>query len=159
MAEIDLVSSHTPWTPLPHMVAPDSWVTARSSTSMLANAPSKSALWRDPAKVRAAYGQSIQYSLNAITAFVQASHDKNLVVVMYGDHQPAAIVSGRGANHVVPDHRHRPRPRGARPDLQLGLAGRHATRAGRAPLADERLPRPLLHGLRPAALRRLAVSR
>ena len=102
MAEIDLVSSHTPWTPLPHMVAPDQLGDGSVFASMLANAPSKSALWRDPDKVRAAYGQSIQYSLNAITAFVQASHDKNLVVVMYGDHQPAAIVSGRGANHTVP---------------------------------------------------------
>ena len=102
MAEIDLVSSHTPWTPLPHMVAPDQLGDGSIFASMLANAPSKSALWRDPAKVRAAYGQSIQYSLNAITAFVQASQDKNLVVVMYGDHQPAAVVSGRSANHVVP---------------------------------------------------------
>jgi hypothetical protein len=102
MAEIDLVSSHTPWTPLPHMVAPDQLGDGSIFASMLANAPSKSALWRDPDKVRAAYGQSIQYSLNAVTAFVQSSRDKNLVVVMYGDHQPAAIVSGRGANHVVP---------------------------------------------------------
>jgi hypothetical protein len=33
---------------------------------------------------------------------VQTYHDNNLVLVLYGDHQPATIVSGQGANHDIP---------------------------------------------------------
>ena len=33
---------------------------------------------------------------------MQTFHDNNLVLVVLGDHQPATIVSGTGANHDVP---------------------------------------------------------
>ncbi len=33
---------------------------------------------------------------------MQTSNDPNLVLVVLGDHQPATIVSGEGANHDVP---------------------------------------------------------
>jgi hypothetical protein len=102
MAEIDLVSSHTPWTPLPRMV---DWSTVGDGSvydGMPAQGPSPDELWRDSNRVRAAYGQSIRYSLSALTSFVQHFHDDNLVLVLLGDHQPATIVSGSGASHDVP---------------------------------------------------------
>ena len=49
-----------------------------------------------------AYGQSIQYSLGAMFSFLHTFNDPNLVLVVLGDHQPATIVSGKGANHQVP---------------------------------------------------------
>jgi hypothetical protein len=52
--------------------------------------------------VRAAYGHSIQYTLTALTSFVQHYRDPNLVMVVLGDHQPSTIVSGLGASHDVP---------------------------------------------------------
>jgi hypothetical protein len=33
---------------------------------------------------------------------VQHFHDRDLVLVVLGDHQPASIVSGEGASHDVP---------------------------------------------------------
>jgi hypothetical protein len=69
---------------------------------MPAQGQSPTVVWRDANKVRAAFGQSIEYSLTALISFVQASPDKNLVLVVLGDHQPATIVSGQGANHNVP---------------------------------------------------------
>ena len=33
---------------------------------------------------------------------MQTYHDKNLVLVVLGDHQPATIVTGQGASHDVP---------------------------------------------------------
>ena len=48
----------------------------------------RSELFGDPQRVRAAYGQSIEYSLNALVSFVQHYGDKNLVLVVLGDHQP-----------------------------------------------------------------------
>jgi hypothetical protein len=102
MAEIDLVSSHTPWTPLPHLVDWNSVGDGKVFEGMPQQGPSTTKLWRDADDVRTAYGQSIEYTLGALISFVQTYGDKNLVVIAYGDHQPATIVSGQGASHDVP---------------------------------------------------------
>ena len=102
MAEIDTVSSHTPWAPLPHMVDPSQLGDGSIFNGMPEQGQSPTVVWRDANKVRAAYAQSIQYSLNALISFVETSADKNLVLIVLGDHQPATIVSGQGANHDVP---------------------------------------------------------
>lgn len=102
MAEIDTVSSHTPWAPLPRMVDPSQVGDGSVFNGMPAQGQSPTVVWRDANQVRSAYAQSIQYSLNALISFVQTSGDKNLVVIALGDHQPATIVSGQGASHDVP---------------------------------------------------------
>ncbi len=102
MGEIDLVSSHTPWAPLPRLVDWASIGNGAVFDGMPALGASPTAVWRDPDQVRAAYGQSVQYSMNALISFVQNYHDDNLVLVVLGDHQPATIVSGADASHNVP---------------------------------------------------------
>jgi hypothetical protein len=102
MAEVDLVSSHTPWTPLPHMVAWDQLGDGSIFDGMPQQGKSPSVVWRDANQVRAVYGQSIQYSLQALVSFVTTFHDDNLVLVVLGDHQPFSIVSGTGPNRDVP---------------------------------------------------------
>jgi len=102
MAEIDLVSSHTPWAPLPRLVDWDAVGDGSVFDAMPAQGKSPDVVWRDAGQVQAAYGQSIVYSLDALTSFVQTSADKNLVLVVLGDHQPATIVAGEGASHDVP---------------------------------------------------------
>jgi hypothetical protein len=102
MAEIDLVSSHTPWAPLPHMIpwrsVGDGWV----YLSQPAEGDSPTDVWRDSDLVREAYGQSIQYSMTALISFVKTYGDDDLVLIVLGDHQPSTIVSGDGASHDVP---------------------------------------------------------
>jgi hypothetical protein len=102
MAEIDLVSSHAPWTPLPQLVDWSEVGDGAIFDGMPAHGQSPAVVWRDPSQVRAAYGRSIEYSLNTLISFVQTSHDNNLVLILLGDHQPATIVSGQGASHEVP---------------------------------------------------------
>jgi hypothetical protein len=102
MAEIDLVSSHTPWTPLPHMVDWNAVGDGSVYNGMPAQGQSPDAVWRQASQVRTVYGQSIRYSMSALISFVQTFHDNNLVLVVLGDHQPATIVSGTGASHDVP---------------------------------------------------------
>jgi hypothetical protein len=102
MAEIDLVSSHTPWTPLPRMLDPSVIGNGSVFDGMPAQGAAPSVVWQNANRVRASYGQSIQYSLNALVSFVTTSHDDNLVLVLLGDHQPATIVSGTKASHRVP---------------------------------------------------------
>jgi hypothetical protein len=102
MAEIDLVSSHTPWAPLPQMVDWNSVGDGSIFDGMPAQGQSPSVVWRSTSSVRAAYGQSIQYSLSALIGFVENVHDNNLVLILLGDHQPATTVSGPNASHNVP---------------------------------------------------------
>ena len=101
-AEIDLVSSHTPWTPLPHLVPWRSVGDGAVFDPMPARGKSPVQVAGHPAQVQAVYGQSIQYSLSSLVSFVRTYGDDNLVLLVLGDHQPATIVSGENANHDVP---------------------------------------------------------
>jgi hypothetical protein len=102
MAEIDLVSSHTPWAPLPRMVGWDQLGDGSVYDGMPQQGRSATSVWRDANQVRAAYGQSVEYSMDALMSFVDTYGKDNLVVIALGDHQPATIVSGQGASHDVP---------------------------------------------------------
>jgi phosphatidylglycerophosphate synthase len=102
MAEIDLVSSHTPWTPLPHLVP---WNTLGDGSVFDGMQESHASLFRllgGRTNTQRNYAQSIQYSLRSLVSFVHHSHDKKLVMVVLGDHQPATVVSGIGVSHDVP---------------------------------------------------------
>ena len=102
MAEIDLISSHAPWSRTPHMIAWDQVGDGSAFDGMPQQAPSKTDIWRSPDRVRTAYGESVEYSLDALTSFVQHFGDDDLVMVVLGDHQPATVVTGEGADHDVP---------------------------------------------------------
>jgi phosphatidylglycerophosphate synthase len=101
-AEVDLVSSHTPWTRIPHLIDYSDVGDGSIYNSLPVDGTTKSALWSDAGRVRAAYGRSIEYTLNALVSFVQRYGNDNLVLVVLGDHQPATIVTGQGASHDVP---------------------------------------------------------
>lgn len=102
MAEIDLLSSHTPWAPLPHLVGWSKVGDGSVFDPMPAQGQSAEFVWREPNRVRTAYGQSVEYTLRTLVSFLSTFHDKNLVVIALGDHQPATIVSGTHASHDVP---------------------------------------------------------
>ena len=102
-AEVDLVSSHTPWTRIPRMI---DWNQVGDGsifkTMPVDHALTRSELFGDLARVRGAYGQSIEYSLNALVSFVQHYGNKNLVLIVLGDHQPSKIITGDAPSHDVP---------------------------------------------------------
>jgi phosphatidylglycerophosphate synthase len=102
MAEIDLVSSHIPWAPLPTMVPWSKVGDGSVFDPMPARSEPATTVWRNQNTVRQFYGRSIQYSLNALTSWVTELNDPNLVLILFGDHQPHTTVSGAGANHQVP---------------------------------------------------------
>jgi len=102
MAEIDLVSSHTPWAPLPQLVPWDEIGDGSVYDAQPAQSRTASAVWQNPRTVQRYYGMSVQYSLGALVSFLQNVDDPDLVVLVLGDHQPAAIVSGEDASHDVP---------------------------------------------------------
>jgi hypothetical protein len=102
MAEIDLVTSHAPWSRTPHMIDQARVGDGSVFAGMPQRAPSKTVIWRSAARVQAAYGESIQYSLNALVSFIQSYGNNNTVLVLLGDHQPVKIVSGQHPDHDVP---------------------------------------------------------
>ena len=53
-------------------------------------------------KSQAEYGKSIQYSVTALTEWLERYGKDNTVLVFLGDHQPIARVSGNHANRDVP---------------------------------------------------------
>ncbi|MFI2708436.1 CDP-alcohol phosphatidyltransferase family protein, partial [Nocardioides sp. CER28] len=102
MAEIDLVSSHHPWAPLPRLVP---WASVGDGSvfdGMPAQGDSPDQVFRDPDKVRAAYGQSIEYSWQSLVSWLTRHPDPNLVLVVLGDHQPHSYVTGSRPGHDVP---------------------------------------------------------
>ena len=92
-AEVDLISSHAPWTRIPRLIPWDDV----GDGSAFYHVPVD-----EPTPVRAAYGRSIEYSLRTLFSFVQRYGDDNLVLVVLGDHQPATVVTGQGAGRDVP---------------------------------------------------------
>ena len=145
-AEVDTVSSHMPWNRIPQLIR---WKQVGNG-SIFNKTPmihETGAFWSNPTRVKAAYGTSIVYSMNTLTSFVQHYGDKNLVLIVLGDHQPLPIVSGHNANHDVPISiiAHDPK---VLERIGAGAGTPAAARARRAGLADERLPQPVPHRLR-----------
>ncbi len=101
-AEVDLISSHAPWTRIPRLISWDDVGDGSIFDRLPAEESTKASLFGDSERARAAYGHSIEYSLNSIFSFVQRYGDDNLVLVVLGDHQPATVVTGQGASHDVP---------------------------------------------------------
>jgi hypothetical protein len=94
-AEIDTVSSHEPWTRIPPLI---SWSEVGDG-SIFKTLPDDRNGASDTSR---GYGDSIVYSLQALFSFVENYGDKNLVLLVLGDHQPAHVVSGYGVDHDVP---------------------------------------------------------
>ena len=101
-AEVDLVSSHVPWTHIPQLIAWREVGDGSVFNSLPVDETTRDALWSNSTRVRAAYDRSIEYTLNTLVSFVRRYGDPDLVLVVLGDHQPWTIVSGQGASHNVP---------------------------------------------------------
>ncbi len=101
MAEIDLVSSHHPWTPLPALV-PWQRVGDGSVFDGTDEGVSAEEAFRDADDVRRLYRDSIVYSWSSLISFLADHPDPDLVVLALGDHQPHSYVTGPDPGHDVP---------------------------------------------------------
>jgi phosphatidylglycerophosphate synthase len=102
-AEVDLISSHAPWTRIPQLIPWDEVGDGSIFDLIPAEESTQAALFGDAERARTAYGHSIEYSLRTIFSFVQRFGDDDLVLVVLGDHQPATLVTGHDdPSHDVP---------------------------------------------------------
>ncbi|HWS34393.1 MAG TPA: sulfatase-like hydrolase/transferase [Actinoplanes sp.] len=101
--EIPLISSHTPWAPIPSFFPDWNQVGDGSIYSEIADmGEQKADVWASTESVRTEYGRSIQYTLTTLIDWVQKYGNDDLVLVYLGDHQPSSVVSGDNASHDVP---------------------------------------------------------
>ena len=102
MAEVVLVSSHEPWTPLPKFVPWDQvgdgqiFNTARTGKS-------PDVVWRDLKRIHQYYAMSIDYSLQTLESFIVTYGRDNTLFIILGDHQPMGLLT-QGPAHEVPIH-------------------------------------------------------
>jgi hypothetical protein len=101
-AEVDLLSSHAPWTRIPRLVPWDDVGDGSIFHRVPAEESTRAGLFGDADRARAAYGRSIEYAMSTIVSFVRRYGNDKLVVVLLGDHQPATTITGEGASHDVP---------------------------------------------------------
>jgi hypothetical protein len=110
-AEVDLVSSHEPWTRIPRILPWDQlgngsiFKTNRTDAgigNLRINGLASYVDISGSPVVRAAYGESIRYTMNALISYVQHYGNANTVLIVLGDHQPWTIVSGAEPTHEVP---------------------------------------------------------
>lgn len=103
MAEIALISSHAPWTPIPKLI---DWSAIGdglifNEQAVAGDAPE--VVWQDQERVRTQYASSIDYTLETLGSYM-AKYGSNTVFILLGDHQPAPIITGNGASRAVPVH-------------------------------------------------------
>ncbi len=102
-AELALISSHAPWTPILPIV---DWATVKDGSvfQRWADAgPSPGSVWSDGDRVRRHYARAVDYALR--TAGEWAARDLgDGVLILLGDHQPAPLITGDEASREVPVH-------------------------------------------------------
>lgn len=103
MAEIALISSHAPWTPVPKLVDWNDIGDGSVFNVQATSGDSPSVVWSNPERVRGQYIQTINYSLATLGDFM-ARQGKGAIYIILGDHQPASIITGPGASRAVPVH-------------------------------------------------------
>ncbi|PZH14632.1 CDP-alcohol phosphatidyltransferase [Streptomyces sp. NTH33] len=97
-----LTSSHQPWAPLPEMVGWDELGDGSVFKDIEAAGTRPADIITDPVRSREEYGKSIQYSVTALTQWMERYAHDDTVLVVLGDHQPIARVSGDHASRDVP---------------------------------------------------------
>ncbi|NLU78594.1 sulfatase [Micromonospora sp. HNM0581] len=96
MAELALVSSHSPWTKVPSLVDWDTIDDGEVFRRGIIGTPT--------AQARTGYRHSVSYALRTLVSYVERYGNDDTVLVFVGDHQPAPVVTGENPSHDVPIH-------------------------------------------------------
>nr|WP_319150283.1 CDP-alcohol phosphatidyltransferase [Streptomyces sp. WI03-4A] len=102
MSLLILTSSHQPWAPIPKMVGWDQLGDGSVFKGIQAAGNKPADIIADTTRSRQEYGKSVQYSVTALTQWLERYGSKDTVLVFLGDHQPIARVSGNHASRDVP---------------------------------------------------------
>ena len=104
MAEIALLSSHAPWTPVPTLI---SWENVGDGSVFSEEATagdSPEVVWQDRDRVLKQFRECIEYVIDSLVSFTETFGDEDLVVLIIGDHQPMPYVTDNTENRDVLTH-------------------------------------------------------
>ncbi|RYY75020.1 MAG: hypothetical protein EOO52_11970 [Gammaproteobacteria bacterium] len=104
MAEIALISSHAPWTPTPTLVDWNEVGDGSIFNSQATAGESPEYVWKENSRIRTQFRKSIEYALADLVSYAITYGDDNLVIIAFGDHQPAPLVMDDNNNRDVPIH-------------------------------------------------------
>jgi hypothetical protein len=142
-AQVALISSHAPWTPIPPVIEDWSEIGDGALFARWSEPPiPPRELWLDPEAVRTAYTEALDYVLRAVGAWLERPWDRPRLVLVLGDHEAGAVVAGqgrssRGGKSLVPLHVLSDRPELVLRFLQAGLAPGLLP----PPAGDDKVPR------------------
>ena len=101
-AEVDLISSHHPWAPVPRLVPWDE-VGDGSVFDGMPEAGEEGVEGADhPRTAQRQYAASVRYTWRTLVSFLTTYPDPDRVVIIAGDHQPHSYVTGADPGHDVP---------------------------------------------------------
>ncbi len=127
------ISTHAPFVPAPPY-QPD-W--QRMLTPNPYDAVALDEAWSDQPdweNLGPAYVKSLAYAFDTIGGYLRLRADRDFVMILIGDHQPPALITGQGASWEVPVH-----IVASRPDLLEQLRG-HGFRQGLTPHHPSLMP-------------------
>ncbi|HWG31636.1 MAG TPA: sulfatase-like hydrolase/transferase [Steroidobacteraceae bacterium] len=97
------INTHMPFRPTPPLQS--DWNRVLGATPFDAldvrRSVTQTPAWTD---MGGSYAASLRYSFEMFASYLAAREDENMVLILIGDHQPAANVSGEGASWDVPVH-------------------------------------------------------
>ncbi len=97
------ISTHAPFVPAPPY-QPD-WARVLTTNPYDADALDRAwSAWPDWTNLAPSYLEALEYAFHNVGGYLRLRADRNLVMVLVGDHQPPALVSGEGASWDVPVH-------------------------------------------------------
>ncbi|MEU6093665.1 CDP-alcohol phosphatidyltransferase [Streptomyces sp. NPDC047079] len=102
MSFVILTSSHQPWAPIPKMVGWDRLGDGSVFDAIQKAGNNPADVIADSARSKEEYGKSVQYSVTALTQWLERYGTDDTVLVFLGDHQPISRVSGNHASRDVP---------------------------------------------------------
>ena len=102
-AQIALISSHAPWTPVPEMLPWEDLGDGTEFDAMAQAGDPPNVVWRDRDRVRAQYRDTIDYTLQAVLDYAARQGEDAPLMILVGDHQAATTI-GLDDRREVPIH-------------------------------------------------------
>lgn len=97
------ISTHAPFVPAPPYQA--DWARVLTAAPYDADDLDRAwSAWADWTNLGPSYVEALRYAFAYVGGYLRLRADRDLVLVLVGDHQPPALVSGAGASWEVPVH-------------------------------------------------------
>ncbi len=103
-AQVALISSHAPWTPIPEVLPWQEVKNGRAFQRFVDGQDPPSVVWQDSERVRRLYAEALAYSIDTMASFLRERLAQGSVVLLLGDHQAAPLLTGPDAGSAVPAH-------------------------------------------------------